>query len=75
MMMMKRQSILLSQQKNPYITIKVGNLDKQFLAKIFFYLILDRRINRGYRHDPVNGEHSLQPDGDHCNTREGIPAF
>ena len=36
-MMMKTQSIIPSQQKNPYITIKVGNLDKQFFfAKIQF---------------------------------------
>ena len=32
-MMMKTQSIIPSQQKNPYITIKVGNLDKQFFLQ------------------------------------------
>ena len=74
MTMMKTQSIIPSQQKNPYIIIKVDNLDKQFLQKSS-YLILERRINGGYWHGAVNGEHSLQPDGDHGNTREGVSAF
>ena len=73
-MMMKTQSIIRSQQKNPYITIKVGHQDKQYFAKIYF-LCLERRINGGYRHGAVNGEYSLQPDGDHGNTREGTAAF
>ena len=70
-MMMKTKSMILSQQKNLYITIKVGNLDKQFFAKRIF--LFKRRINCGYRHGPVNSEHNLQPDGDHSNTREGVP--
>ena len=74
-MMMKTKSIILYQQKNLYITIKVGNLDKQFFAKRNFLFMLERRINCGYRHGPVNSEHNLQPDGDHSNTREGVPAI
>ena len=74
MTMMKTQSIIPSQQKTPYITIKVAHLDKQYLAKIYF-LWHERRINGGYRHGAVNGEHRLQPDGDHSDTREGAAAF
>ena len=51
-----------------------GHQDKQYFAKIYF-LCLERRINGGYRHGAVNGEYSLQPDGDHGNTREGSAAF